>query len=436
MSLQITPAWTPLRFHQAQHEVWTSDYRFKALACGRGSGKTELARRYIVRMLPIRKPWPDPLYFYAMPTYNQAKRVAWIKILDLIPKDWIESVNVNNLFIRTKFGSTLYVAGMDNPARIEGSQYDGGIIDESSDIKPGVFDRSILPALAHRVGFCWRIGVPKRFGIGAFEYKSFFDKGLHENNEGIKSWSWPSTDIMTDEEIEIAKRVLNSADFREQYEASWEAVGGLIFHAFTDRENVDDAADYNAEKPILVGSDFNVNPMCWCLAHRYHDEIEVFDELFLRNTNTPAALNHLYSKYKDHMAGWEFYGDAAGRHRKTSAVQSDYIHIRNDRRFDVPRTKKIYYPQKNPLILNRFAACNALFQNAAGEIRCRINPRCETLLTDLRNRAYMEGTRVPDDALDMGHMSDALGYLIYKLFPVRGNMFSSDGGQGRIITVG
>jgi len=430
----LPTAWTPLRFHQKQHEFWTSTFRFKALACGRGSGKTELCRRFIVRMLPVRKPWSDPLYFYAMPTYNQARRVAWDKIMDLIPRDWIDSVNVNSMYIRTKFGSTLYIAGMDNPARIEGSQYDGGIIDESSDIKCGVFDRSILPALAHRVGFCYRVGVPKRYGIGATEYKEFFDKGLTGEEENIKSWTWPSTDLMTNEEIAIAKSVLGEADFREQYEASWESVGGAIFHAFSEQRNVRRDVSYDSRKPILVGSDFNVSPMSWVLAHRYGREIHVFDEVFLRNTNTQKTLDYLFDHYHQHQAGCEFYGDATGRSRKTSAVTTDYIQIRNDERFT---PKRIYYPKKNPVLLNRFASCNAMFKNAAGEVRCFISPKCKKLINDLNVRAYKEGTREPDDSLDIGHMSDGFGYLIYKLFPVRGSMFNSDlAGSGRVIVHG
>jgi hypothetical protein len=173
--------------------------------------------------------------------------------------------------------------------------------------------------------------------------------------------------------------------------------------------------------------------MCWVLAQQHGNELVVFDEIKLRNTNTQKTLDHLYKKHGEHMGGWGFYGDATGRHKRTSAVSTDYIQIRNDRRFDVPRVKEIKYPQKNPSLLNRFAACNALFKNAKGEVRCRIHPRCVGLIRDLQVRAYEEGTRFPDDALDVGHFSDALGYLIYKLFPVRASMFSSDMPQSKII---
>lgn len=422
--------WFPLRFHQKQQEAWHSKYRFKILACGRGSGKTEIARRHIVRLLPVRKPWSDPLYFYALPTYAMAKRVAWNPLLDLIPKHWIESINVNSMYIKTVFGSTLYVVGCDNPSRLEGVQWDFGIIDESSDQKPGMFDRSILPALAHRNASCWRIGVPKRFGIGAAEYKEIFDKGLSENNEGIKSWTWPSTDIMTEQQIALAKKVLSPADFREQYEASWESVGGAIFRDFDEYANISERAVYNPSERILVGSDFNVSPMSWCLAHKYNDTLHFFDEISLKNTNTPNTLDELHEMYGEHSARWTFYGDASGRSRRTSAVSSDYAHIRNDERF---KGKKIRYPQRNPALANRFAACNALFKNADGRIRCIIHPKCKNLIKDFKVRAYKEGSREPDDTFDIGHMSDAAGYMIYSLFPVRANMFSSDNQNNKVI---
>lgn len=422
----LTRAWNEMKFHSEQNEVWRTDYRFKVLACGRGSGKSDLARKFIVRLMPVKKAWPDPIYFYAMPTYNQARRVAWVKILDLIPKDWIEEKNVHNLFIKTKFGSTLYVAGMDNPARIEGSQYDGGIIDESSDIRPGVFDRSILPALSHRNGFCWRIGVPKRFGVGAIEYKRFFDKGLVPNSEGIKSWNWPSEGIVPPEELENAKKILTETDFAEQYRASWESVGGRVFYAYSRNLNVTEHAEYDPRMPILVGSDFNVSPMCWCLAHKYGNKLVVFDEIVLKNTNTVATLTHLHKAYEGHSKGWEFYGDAAGRQRKTSAVSTDYMQIRNDPRFDEPKKKKIFYPMKNPVVLNRIQSCNAVLKNAKGEVRCLINPRCKALIEDLEGVAYKEGTREIEEVLDLGHMSDAWGYLVYKLFPYRGNLLGAD----------
>jgi len=410
----LTRSWTKLRYHEGQARLWRTRARFVAVACGRGSGKTELARRRIVRFLPIRKPWPDPMYFYALPTYSQARRVAWRKIRDLIPPDWVSKLNESNMVVDTVFGSSLYIVGMDKPQRIEGDQWDGGVIDESCDQRPRSFDLSVRPALSHRDGWCWRIGVPKRYGVGAPEFKTFFDKGMTGDDSRVEAYTWPSSDILTAEAIEFAQQTLDARDYNEQYNAQWETASGLIFYAYVRADNVR-RVDYFKDRPLLVGSDFNVDPMAWVVAQRDEDKLYVLDELFLRNTNTQQTLDELFKRYGRHESGFEFYGDATGRARKTSASSSDYIQIRQDSRFAGAR---VFYPRSNPPVADRFAACNAMFRNAKGVQRLFVDPRCVNLIRDLETRAYREGTREPDDYGDVGHITDALGYVVYRLFPV------------------
>lgn len=426
--MPLTPAWYPLRFHPQQSALWRTDARFVAACAGRGSGKTELARRRVVRFLPVRKPHSDPQYFYALPTREQAKRIAWGKIKELIPKDWLakDGINETELKITTKFGSILYVFGMDKPQRAEGLQYDGGVIDESSDQKPLVFEKTFLPALSARNGWCWRIGVPKRFGVGGPSFKTFFDRGMkHESiipdrpDLRIESYTWKSEDIVDPALIQFARQNLDDKDYNEQYGASWEDSGGRIFYAFDDVMNTDDSIAYQSNAPLCICSDFNVSPMAWCIGQRTEKEFLVFDEIWLRDTNTQATLDELWKRYSAHNGGWEFYGDATGRARKTcgnSAAQSDYLIIRADTRF---KDAKVYYPKSNPSVVDRFASCNAMFKNQLNERRCRIHPRCKYLRKDLLQRAYVEGTREADDSGDIGHITDALGYALHRLFPIR-----------------
>lgn len=404
----LTAAWTPLRYHAQQSRLWRTKRRFVAVAAGRGSGKTELARRRAIRFLPIKKPWPDPMYFYALPTRSQCKRVAWQSLLALIPAPWIKKINESEMMVKTIFGSRLFAVGMDRPQRIEGNQWDGGVIDESCDQHPGSFDKSILPALSHRDGWCWRIGVPKRVGVGAADFKGFFFDKCEER------YSWPSSDILSEAKLRYAMENLDPRDYREQYHASWETAGGLVFHAF-DAANIQDAACYHADKSLIVSSDFNVNPMCWVLGHLTDDGLDVFDELFVRNTNTPNTLDMLFARHGGHRSGFEFYGDASGRARKTSASASDYAIIRQDNRFS---GAAVYYAKKNPRVTDRVASCNALLCNAAGQRRLRIHPRCKVLIKDLQERAWKEDRNEPDDYGDVGHMSDALGYVVHRRYPI------------------
>ena len=429
------PRWTKLKYHAQQAAAMYSKARFINLACGRGSGKTELARRKIVLSLAQRKPWPDPLYFYALPTYQQAKKIAWVEILKLIPKGWMsEPPNISDLHIKTIFGSELYVLGMDKPQRIEGVQYDGGVVDEACDQKPGSFDLSILPTLSHRKAWCWRVGVPKRVGTCSREFKEKFDYGLDPDVLDTESYTWPTSDILSEEELQVFKQKMALKDYREQYEASWEQAGGLIFYTFSPKLHVDNALEichYRPHLPLYVGMDFNVDPMCWVVGQVVPDHpknpkdktLVILDELFIRNTNTLETLNELYERYSFHRGMIYFCGDAASRQRRTSASLSDYMHITNYEKFGGRRIK---IPASNPPIADRFSVTNAALLNADNQVRTVIHPKCKRLILDLTYRAYKEGTSDPNDSgKDEGHITDALGYLMWQEFPMRVNREST-----------
>jgi hypothetical protein len=398
-------AWTKLRPHPVQSQLWRCRERFPVVAAGRGSGKTELALRRLALCSRVN----DSRYFYAGPTIQQAKSVAWDRLIDLIPPQWIRDngINRSELTIKTIYGSEIRVVGMDKPQRIEGVQYNGGVLDEGADIKPGAFSRSILPALSHHKGWCWRIGVPKRTGVGVLEYKEAFDRG--------PSFHWESADILPPDIIEEAKQLLDEVTFREQFKATWETASGGIYYAFDENYNVSPCL-YRPDKRIWVGSDFNVDPMSWVLCHDYNGHLEVFDEIRLRDSNTPKTLNELYRRYgENHNAGFTFFGDAAGRQRNTASATSDYILIRNDERF---RNKDIKYPKKNPRIKDRFASTNAMLKNAAGEVRVKIDPKCKSLIDDFKCRVYKEGSTEPHDGAGIGHMADAFDYIIYANYKI------------------
>jgi len=228
MSKDLPLNWGSLKYHPQQYEAFHSNTRFVNLACGRRSGKTELARRKIIIALTVKKHWTNPSYFYALPTFNQAKRVAWAELLKLIPTEWVDSkyggfVDNTNLHIRTVFGSELYVFGMDQPQRIEGLAFDGGVVDEACDHEPKSFDRFIVPGLVLRNGRCWRIGYVNSKGKCFREFRIFWEMGNSGDYPDIVSYSWPSKDFISAEELAAIRSMMDERDFNEQYNASWKA---------------------------------------------------------------------------------------------------------------------------------------------------------------------------------------------------------------------
>ena len=411
----ITPAWTQFKPHPIQQAAWLCPKRFVAIPAGRGSGKTELAKRRLVRFLPVRKPWPDPRYFYGAPTRQQAKRIAWDALRALIPPVWVAEESVSELRIKTCFNSTIFIVGLDEPARIEGDQWDGCVLDESCDLRPKTFDLSVAPALAWRNGWCWRIGVPKRQGPSAVEFRECFEKAITSESDWA-GFTWPSSDILSPETLAYAREQLDALDYAEQFDARFQNASGGIFHAFKREYNVRPCT-YYSDKPVIIGMDFNVDPMAWILGHVIENRMEWFDEIWQRNTNTPRSLEILCQRYAHHRGGFQLYPDASGTQRKTSAARSDLQLIASHEVLQsLGRT--MHVAPSNPPVDDRFAVTNALLCNANGERRMYFDSRCVHTINDFESRYYRPGTREAADTGDLGHASDAVGYAVWRLFPL------------------
>jgi len=410
--------WKQLEYHETQYKLWTCPKKFVYIPAGRQSGKTELALRRLVRYLPIKKNHPTK-YMYCGPTYAQAKRTAWQRLINLIPPHWIipNGISHGELTIQTIFGSTLYVFGLDKPQRVEGlTGVDGCVIDECSDIRPGTFDLSILPTMVWSNGWCWFIGVPKRFGCGALEYRERYEAACAGKLEDSAGFTWPSEGVVPQEYLEMCRKRMDVRDFDEQFNASWLNATGGVFHSFSKEYNVRPCA-YNPDLPIVVASDFNANPMAWVLGHRHGETFEVFDEIWLRNVDVPATLNTLLRRYAGHRGGFQMYGDASSRGHRTSAYLSDYAAIANDGRLK-KLGRSMHYTTSNPPRADRFAATNARICDGENNPHLFVDKSCEHLIHDLSTRVYKPGTRDTADTGDQGHITDALGYYLYSVWPL------------------
>jgi len=337
-----------------------------------------------------------------------------------MPPQWVakDGISQSELTIKTVFGSELFVFGFDKPQRIEGlTHVDGGVLDELSDIKPGTVDLSVMPTMVWSPdSWLWFVGIPKRFGIGAEEYKDRCEKADAGELPDSEVFHWPSSEVIPAEALEHARKTMDARDFDEQYNALWLNPSGGVFHAWDREFNVRPCA-YDPSLPIVVGMDFNVNPMAWVLCHIKGNSLEVFDEVWLRDTNTPAALLCMTTRYGDHQGGWQIYGDASSRARKTSAYASDLIHIADNQLLKA-MGRTLHIDSSNPPVADRFAATNARICNGAGQRNVFVDKTCKHLTRDLEIRTYKPGTREADDSGDIGHPTDALGYIVHKKWPL------------------
>ena len=126
-------------------------------------------------------------------------------------------------------------------------------------------------------------------------------------------------------------------------------------------------------------------------------------------SNTRAALDVLVAKFGGMARQFIAYGDAAGRHRQTSADISDYMIIEAEKRIPM----KVVFPRSNPSVVYRIERVNSFLKTADGMIRMMIAQKCRYLIKDLFSVTWKEGERTQDKKnAELTHMSDACGYLL------------------------
>ncbi|OGP18578.1 MAG: hypothetical protein A2V21_310500 [Deltaproteobacteria bacterium GWC2_55_46] len=389
--------------------LWNEGKRFAVVPAGRRSGKTEIAKRKLVVSLCEKKDWQDPRYFAAAPTREQAKRIFWNDLKELTPREWISKIYESELCVKTRFGSELWVIGLDKPERIEGVPWDGGVLDEYANMKEPAWTENVRPALSDRRGWCWFIGVPE----GLNHYKALADYAMSAVDPDWGLYGWHSSGILPSDEIEAAKRVLDAKTFRQEYEASFEGSSGSAYYAYDPARHEDPSIALRMDLKIALCCDFNVDTCVWEVVQTDGRSVWTVDEIALRNTNTAEMGKAFLQKYGGHKAGIVLYGDAAGMARST-AGKSDYA-ILYDLGLKAQRVRK-----SNPAVRDRVNGVNAMLENTRGEARLFHHPRCAYLRKDLETVEWRSGgSEIDKSNPERTHASDALGYFIECEFPLR-----------------
>ncbi len=195
------------------------------------SGKTELAKRRIVRAAAGAHTRDDERYFVAAPTRDQAKQIFWADMKRLVPRWMIaRAPSETELSISLINGSEIHVVGMDRPARIEGRPWNGGVLDEYGNMRPEAWPENVRPALADRGGWCDFIGVPEGMNhyhdLDAAAAAQFAAQGAASD---WRSFTWLSATVLPEAEVEAARRDLHPQIFRQEYEGAWVNWSGTAF---------------------------------------------------------------------------------------------------------------------------------------------------------------------------------------------------------------
>lgn len=206
-----------------QQQVFESKSRFKVIAAGRRTGKSRLAAwMLILYALQAKKGH----VFYVAPTQGQARDIMWQTLLEL-GHPVIKSSHINNLQITLINGATISLKGADRPETMRGVSLKFLVMDEYADMKPEVWEQILRPALADQKGDAMFIGTP----MGRNHFYELYNYAALEDDPTYEAWHFTSYDnpLLDPEEIDVAKNSMSSYAFRQEFMASFEALGSEIF---------------------------------------------------------------------------------------------------------------------------------------------------------------------------------------------------------------
>jgi Terminase large subunit, T4likevirus-type, N-terminal len=413
-------SWVPQGVSQLtakQSDIFLHPARFRVVVAGRRSGKSYLS---VAELIRAARSGHNKLCWYVAPSYRMAKQTLWAALKSAIPSAWIAHKSEIDLSITLKgYGSTICLRSSDNPDSLRGVGLDFAVLDEFSSIDPNTWTEVIRPALADKHGHAVIQGSPRG-------YNSLYD--LYSQASETDGWagfhfSTLEGGLVAPEEIEAVKDTLDPRTFAQEFEADFAQSVNRVYLMFDRRHNVrSDIVDvgalprakWEAEKhgptDLVVGLDFNVNPLSAVLGNVVGDELHFFDEIELHNANTEQMAEELKRRFPDRRI--IAYPDPTGHARKTSAPvgQTDFTILQR-------AGFKVVAPPVPYAVVDKTNSVNALLLNTQGRRRLFLSPRCKSLIRGFEQLSYKEKTSVIDkNGLD--HMTDAAAYVVMGIFPI------------------
>lgn len=426
------PRWFQLKYIEAQYKLITDLRRFKLGTAGRRSGKTEAFKRHVIREACLFRGTPPAWFVCGAPTRDQAKRIFWQDLKDLIPPQFsMKRPSESDLTLYFPHAE-ITILGMDEPQRVEGRILDGIGLDEFGNIKPEAWTENIRPALSSkgREGWAWIFGVPE--GRNHY-YRMVLDSMKPENVEDWGHYTWRSSDLLDPKEIEQARRTLDELTFRQEYEGEFVNFSGLVYYPFDRQLHVEDWVQYDPTLPVYFCWDFNVDPgVCAVLQELPYRGTNpkaapkvtaVVDEVWIEGgSNTVMVCRELLKRYSGHRGLVFCFGDASGGARGTAKVDgSDWQLIKKHLKPVFGDRLKFRIPTKNPRERVRVNSVNSRLRAADGTVALFFGPKAPMSALDFECVVCRPGTdgeiHKKADPL-RSHISDAIGYYIVRKFPI------------------
>lgn len=208
-----------------QLKVWQTQARFKVIAAGRRTGKSN----YVIKRL-LAKGLEAPegsAVVYVAPTLGQARQIAWDALQEQ-GKGVVKSAHVNQMDVVLTTGRKIHIRSAENPDTLRGLKLYYAALDEAAFMKDeAIWTKIIRPALADLRGEADFISSPD----GRNWFHSLYQYALTSGDKDWAAFHFTTHDNPTipKEEIEAARKTLSTLVFNQEFQASFATSGQQIF---------------------------------------------------------------------------------------------------------------------------------------------------------------------------------------------------------------
>ena len=437
--IQPTRRWTRVPWVGEQLALWRDPARFVVVPSPRRCGKSDLAKRKIVKeAIRLDPDLGEGAHFLcAAPTHAQAKRLYWNDLKRLIPKIALSSkrnaISESERSITLWNEAIIWVVGMDVPERYEGDSLDGAILDEYANMKPSVWTEHIYPMLGtpgRPPGWAWLIGVPE----GRNHYWKLWKRALDPSQSDWSGHRWSAEGIIDPAILAAARNDMDPRSYRQEWEGEFADFAGRAYYDFQTDLHASVALEYDPRLPLIFCFDFNVAPgVCVVVQEQQYlganihvgeQVTAVIGEVHIpQNSDTTRVCRKLLQDWGHHKGRVLAYGDASGGARGTSQVYGNdwdliqqYLCPAFGSRFE------LHVARHNPPVRSRLNAVNTRAMNVDRIARLLVCPKnAPRTVEDFEGVRILEGSAGDIDKKgtpDLTHLTDAIGYYIEQEFGV------------------
>jgi len=396
---------------------------------GYGSGKTWCGS--LLGILLARK-YPGSKGLVGAKEYELVRKTTLISYLEhlenlgyIADKDY--TYNKIDKIIKFSNGSEILFSALDDPEKFKSLNLHWAEIEEASQIGDSSF-KQLLGRLRNTYrGHNWV----------DFRYRLFG----HTNPQADKGWiykrfvehskiNYRLVISPTTSNIYLPPHFIQS--MKESFDEEYYKINvlgefgnyssGLVVKGFDDKNKL--KLRYQDNLPLHLTCDFNVDPMCWAVAHKDSENVYFIDEIVIEKTTTQQCIEEFIRRYPKHKAEIIVNGDASGDNRSTQSEFTNYAIIKNALKDYGYTNVKFKLRDYNPPVLSRISAFNARVRNSNNERHLFVDERrCKWILYNIYNLSFKEGTSIVDvpthnqiksnrEAKFLEHPFDAISYLV------------------------